>query len=77
MRSQGTHLTKIQNNVTNYVISCMPSQGTKLLEACDAAGVRAFPTWVINGRSLEGEFTIEALAKVRLVTCDMRQQRTV
>jgi hypothetical protein len=31
------------------------------MDACEAAGVRAFPTWVINGKTVEGELTLEAL----------------
>jgi protein-disulfide isomerase len=30
--------------------------------ACDAAGVKAFPTWVINGQKIEGQQSLEALA---------------
>ncbi len=37
------------------------SQGTKVIDACDAAGVRAFPTWVINGKVVEGQLTLDAL----------------
>lgn len=36
-------------------------QGVKIDDACSAAGVRAFPTWLINGRVLEGEFSLEEL----------------
>jgi hypothetical protein len=36
-------------------------QGVKVVDACEAAGVRAFPTWVINGQTVEGELTLEAL----------------
>mmetsp|Transcript_15603 Transcript_15603/g.26985 ORF Transcript_15603/g.26985 Transcript_15603/m.26985 type:complete len:349 (-) Transcript_15603:233-1279(-) len=45
-------------------VECFPEgwkQGVKVIEACDAAGVRAFPTWVINGNLVEGEQTFEAL----------------
>ncbi len=36
-------------------------QGVKVVEACEAAGVRAFPTWSINGKVVEGELTLDAL----------------
>jgi|LauGreSBDMM110SN_4_FD.fasta_scaffold606047_1 hypothetical protein len=29
--------------------------------ACEEAGVRAFPTWVVNGRTVEGELSLDAL----------------
>ena len=32
--------------------------------ACDAAKVEGFPTWVINGKKLEGEQTLEKLAEL-------------
>ncbi len=34
-----------------------------MIKACQDAGVRAFPTWVINGRVVEGELTLEAIEK--------------
>ena len=36
-------------------------QGAKMVPACEAAGVRAFPTWVVNGRTVEGELSLDAL----------------
>jgi hypothetical protein len=43
--------------------SCwMRTQGTPLAPECEAAGVRAFPTWVINGQLVEGQQTLTALA---------------
>jgi hypothetical protein len=33
-------------------------------EACDAAGVQAYPTWFINGEKQEGEIPLETLAGV-------------
>lgn len=41
--------------------SCATLQGLPVDKACSDAGVRAFPTWVINGRNVEGELTLEAL----------------
>lgn len=34
-----------------------------MVAACEEAGVRAFPTWNINGRAIEGELTLDALEK--------------
>jgi hypothetical protein len=31
--------------------------------ACQAAGVRAFPTWVIGGQTIEGELSVSELAR--------------
>lgn len=47
--------------VTCVVVSLHIPQGMPLADACSAAGVRAFPTWVINGRTVEGELTFEQL----------------
>lgn len=43
---------------------CFPEgwkRGVKIAPACEAAGVKAFPTWVINGKTLEGELSLEML----------------
>ncbi|MCC7367226.1 MAG: hypothetical protein IT306_02315 [Chloroflexi bacterium] len=32
--------------------------------ACTAAGVRAYPTWVINGQKIEGEIPVRELARL-------------
>mmetsp|Transcript_16018 Transcript_16018/g.34607 ORF Transcript_16018/g.34607 Transcript_16018/m.34607 type:complete len:363 (+) Transcript_16018:47-1135(+) len=43
-------------------VECYPSgwqKGIKVDAACEAAGVRAFPTWVINGKLIEGELSLE------------------
>ena len=32
-----------------------------MVPACEAAGVRAFPTWVVNGRTVEGELSLDEL----------------
>jgi uncharacterized membrane protein len=37
------------------------AQGVKLAPACEAAGVKAFPTWVIGGRVSEGQLELSAL----------------
>ncbi|GFH15452.1 VKc domain-containing protein [Haematococcus lacustris] len=45
-------------------VECYPEgwqRGAQVAPACEAAGVRAFPTWVINGRLLEGELTLDSL----------------
>lgn len=36
-------------------------QGVKLAPACEAASVKAFPTWVINGATTEGELELQQL----------------
>jgi hypothetical protein len=36
-------------------------QGVKIAPACEEAGVKAFPTWVINGTLTEGELDLNAL----------------
>merc|ERR1712094_20367 len=36
-------------------------KGSKGNPACNAAGVKAFPTWVIKGQTFEGEQTFEQL----------------
>jgi protein-disulfide isomerase len=33
-------------------------------KSCDAAKVEGFPTWIINGKKIEGEQTLEELAKL-------------
>lgn len=48
-------------------VECFPDgweRGTPVTEACSAAKVEGFPTWVINGKKLEGEQTLEELAKL-------------
>ena len=39
------------------------SQGVRMVAACEEAGVRAFPTWNVNGRVVEGELSLDALEK--------------
>lgn len=46
---------------TLFAPACLSLQGLPVDKACSDAGVRAFPTWVINGRNVEGELTLEAL----------------
>jgi hypothetical protein len=36
-------------------------QGVKIADACEAAGVKAFPTWVINGATTEGQLELSQL----------------
>jgi hypothetical protein len=36
-------------------------QGVKIADACEAAGVKAFPTWVINGAVTEGQVELQQL----------------
>lgn len=48
-------------------VECFPDgweRGTPLSGACEAAKVDGFPTWVINGKKLEGEQTLEKLAEL-------------
>ena len=48
-------------------VECFPDgweRGTPVAAACDAAKVEGFPTWVINGKKLEGEQTLEKLAEL-------------
>ena len=45
-------------------VECFPDgwqKGSKGNPACNAAGVKAFPTWVIKGQTIEGEQTFEQL----------------
>ena len=32
--------------------------------ACQAAGIRAYPTWIIGGQKIEGEVTPSELARL-------------
>lgn len=43
-----------------HPISC-GLQGVKIAPACEEAGVKAFPTWVINGSVTEGQLDLNAL----------------
>lgn len=45
-------------------VECYPEgwqRGVQIAPACEAAGVQAFPTWVINGRVVEGELSLEQI----------------
>ncbi|GAX79665.1 hypothetical protein CEUSTIGMA_g7106.t1 [Chlamydomonas eustigma] len=45
-------------------VECFPTgwrRGERIADVCEAAGVRAFPTWVINGRTVEGDLSLDAL----------------
>ena len=49
-------------------VECFPDgweRGTPLSGSCQAAKVDGFPTWVINGKKLEGEQTLEKLARTQ------------
>lgn len=43
---------------------CVELQGVKIAPACEAAGVKAFPTWVINGNLTEGQLNLDALEQL-------------
>ena len=45
-------------------VECFPGGGNAIDSSCEAAGVRGFPTWVINGEVYEGERSLEELARV-------------
>ena len=40
---------------------CVWTQGTQIAKACDVAGVKSFPSWVINGKLVEGEQEFDQL----------------
>lgn len=45
-------------------VECYPDgvhAGGKLAEACTAAGLQSFPTWIIDGQKLEGEQSLDKL----------------
>lgn len=45
-------------------VECFPEgwrKGASVIKACSDAEVRAFPTWKINGQTIEGEMTLEAI----------------
>ena len=39
-------------------------QGETEAKACADAGVRAFPTWIINDKTVEGELTFDEVDKL-------------
>jgi uncharacterized membrane protein/Zn ribbon nucleic-acid-binding protein len=44
-------------------VECSPNgRGTPQAEVCNEAGVQSYPTWVINGQTLVGVRSLEALA---------------
>eukprot|EP00798_Chlamydomonas_sp_ICE-L_P020047 gene20047-26763_t len=48
-------------------VECFPSgwkEGEQMDRACKDAKVRAFPTWVINGKSVEGELSLNAIQDI-------------
>ncbi|PNW74514.1 hypothetical protein CHLRE_12g493150v5 [Chlamydomonas reinhardtii] len=47
-------------------VECFPNgwrKGEKLAPLCEAANVRAFPTWVIGGKTIEGELLLDEVEK--------------
>lgn len=42
---------------------CATPQGEKVATVCDAANVRAFPTWVIGGKTIEGELDLDEVER--------------
>ncbi|GIL84640.1 hypothetical protein Vretimale_14537 [Volvox reticuliferus] len=47
-------------------VECFPNgwkRGEKVAPACAAANIRAFPTWVIGGKTIEGELQLDELEK--------------
>ena len=44
-------------------MECDPKGERPQTERCQAAGIRAFPTWVIGGQRLEGNRSLEELAR--------------
>lgn len=42
----------------------MSLQGVKIADACEAASVKAFPTWVINGNVTEGQLELDQLEQM-------------
>ena len=44
-------------------MECDPKGERPETERCQAAGIRAFPTWVIGGQRLEGNRSLEELAR--------------
>jgi hypothetical protein len=55
---------------------CSPAlQGIRIERACDAAGVRAFPTWVIKGNVTEGEMDFAGLKAALQEGSEQQQQQ--
>jgi hypothetical protein len=44
-------------------VECDPKGTNPQTARCEAAGVRAFPTWVIKGEKLEGNRPLDDLAR--------------
>jgi uncharacterized membrane protein len=47
-------------------VECFPEgwqKGAEIAKACSDAKVKGFPTWVINGKAIEGDKTLDELAK--------------
>lgn len=48
-------------------VECFPNgyrTGVKIADACDAAKIDGFPTWVIDGKKVEGAQPLEKLAEL-------------
>jgi hypothetical protein len=45
-------------------VECDPRGSDSQPAACQAAGVKAFPTWVIGEQKLEGEIPVSELARL-------------
>jgi len=45
-------------------VECDPKGINPRPEQCQAAGVKAYPTWVINGQTHEGVLTLDQLAQM-------------
>ncbi|MDJ0677748.1 MAG: vitamin K epoxide reductase family protein [Calothrix sp. MO_167.B42] len=46
------------------IIECHPEGKNARVDLCQAAGIRAFPTWKINGQELQGVQPLKKLAEV-------------
>ena len=45
-------------------VECDPKGVNARTDLCRQAGVKAFPTWVINGQTREGMMTLDQLAEM-------------
>lgn len=57
-------LTCIVAGVLSQMVVMLQLQGVKIADACEAASVKAFPTWVINGKATEGQLDLEQLEQL-------------
>lgn len=49
-------------------VECAPDGKNSQVDACRAAGIQGFPTWIINGKIYEGTQTLEKLAEITKYT---------